>query len=523
MSTQPSSRVQNSENNLTDQHYDKVQETPRNYLTSDVESTSDQPTTREEVDLPDLISRRTHRSPFKKLFERFFFLFFEKDFFIRQTVDSYEESKEYVNSFFENLSEERKESFNPYKKNIIERYFECLSLTNKISKIHDFVGNGVLLSGVVFAANWGVSWSDKIFSSGKPQTPYIIAPLVFVSSCIFLFFLILAFWIWLLRRHKPSSLLFNKWLAEFDDISVLKNYEASFNLSSYYLFLAPVGIIFITTFTPGFRENYSGLSLVFFDVLIASILLPQLSTITFMCIFIVFSRFLGNTWLFSGLLNPEKSAIKVFPDYFLIYEFIWIFECLTPKKDEYYLLVDVDIQSDIVISLSTIASCFETYLPRRLPVNNPYQRALLEKDYRQIANYYRSLQIWVYKPMIDTHIHLKERLLDDFAKILKGDYHSLTRLETPKIDAISTKEVILSRLNRITRLIGLVSLPFIFVLLITKLPLPIKISNEELSYLILGAFVLAALMLMNELDPKFSEKIGSLKDVQGLWKGRRNQ
>ena len=111
-------------------------------------------------------------------------------------------------------------------------------------------------------------------------------------------------------------------------------------------------------------------------------------------------------------------------------------------------LESIEIKNKVIRSIEEISECFSTYLPRKIHLKNPYEKFLMEKDFRKIANGFQSLQVWIYMPISDTRKNLSIRLKTDFQNILTGNYHSLPKLERTLSSEISKKDFIFSQARK---------------------------------------------------------------------------
>jgi hypothetical protein len=230
-----------------------------------------------------------------------------------------------------------------------------------------------------------------------------------------------------------------------------------------------------------------------------------------LCIFVfvglIFSVFLAF------LLNAFTNYVvrRRIPDSKIVSELGRLIVLLEEVSSDSPGLEEMELKNEIIKSIEEISECFSTYLPQKIRLRNPYEKFLMEKEFRKIANGFQSLQSWVYTPMSDTRKSLSIRLKADFQNILTGNYHSLPKLERTLSSEVSKKDFIFSQAKKWLILSARALLPFIF-LWILKLS-PAELSSEIEDYLLLSSFALAALIFTIELDPNIEDKLTFIRQI----------
>ncbi|MFG6105322.1 hypothetical protein U2F10_23915 [Leptothoe sp. EHU-05/26/07-4] len=175
---------------------------------------------------------------------------------------------------------------------------------------------------------------------------------------------------------------------------------------------------------------------------------------------------------------------------------------------------DLKLRSFIAKRIDHIASVFQYDIPVSFPISNSYERFFFESEAQKIANGFRSLKVWLYIPMADTQDSLITRLSHNLKSMIEGDWNSLPKLDSVNegvLGHVTRKQLAIRELKRYGNLFFRAAIPIVIVYLVNLTP--VDLTSQTFDYLVAGAFVLSALVLLVELDPNLGDKL----DLLGLW------
>jgi uncharacterized membrane protein (DUF485 family) len=226
----------------------------------------------------------------------------------------------------------------------------------------------------------------------------------------------------------------------------------------------------------------------------------------------------------SGILLSNLSNFllrKSIPDSIIISELGRLILMLDGEASISNNFGAIAVKNNVIKSLEEITICFSSFLSRKIRVTDTREKALLDKEFKKIANGFQSLQMWIYCPMSDTRETLISRLKADFRNILSGNYHDLPKIDKLLSAEIPIKVFWLRQIERWFNLFLRIALPFLVLWIIEQSP--IEISSDAMDYLLIGSFALSMLVLVVEADPGFGEKLTFLKNIQELLSARKNE
>ncbi len=226
--------------------------------------------------------------------------------------------------------------------------------------------------------------------------------------------------------------------------------------------------------------------------------------------------------LFGIPLNAfaELTLKRSIPDSIIVSELGRLILFLDGESLPSQKLESIAVKNDVIESLEKIAACFSRFLPRKIRVNDAREKALIEREFKSIANGFQVLQMWLYTPMPDTGEALTVRLKTDLRNILQGNYHDLPRTDRlPRAD-IPAKDFLVSQASQWINLLLKMSLPFILLWILDLSP--IGIPPNSMDYLLLGSFTFSVLFFVVEIDPQFGEKLTFIKGIQDLLNTRKD-
>jgi hypothetical protein len=171
-------------------------------------------------------------------------------------------------------------------------------------------------------------------------------------------------------------------------------------------------------------------------------------------------------------------------------------------------------RADISAQLEDTADLFEAKFLQEFREPNPYRQKLYSQELRKIANGYRDLKLWLLTPMADTRQQLRKVIFSNLMYYVQGNLHEMYKTETALEATIPRKEKILTQIRGYAAKLFRAFLPLILLWLFQQTPL--RIEGDLFEFVAVGILVLTAIMLMLEIDPRFSEKIDLLKELKSL-------
>jgi hypothetical protein len=218
----------------------------------------------------------------------------------------------------------------------------------------------------------------------------------------------------------------------------------------------------------------------------------------------------------SIILFGSISASKILiPDSYITFKIVSLLSKLKTENN----FCESRFRSSLIDDINAIADCFQYSIPRLIRTSSAYDRAALEKEYRNIANGFRSLRSWLYSPKADTKEHLIRRLRENLHSFLDGAIDDLPRVEEFLGANVTRKEVFVSTTNRVINLAIRVAMPFLLLWVLGKINSGLAANIRD--YLFAGAFSLSSLIILIELDPNIGQKLDILKQLQALFPGRK--
>jgi hypothetical protein len=175
-------------------------------------------------------------------------------------------------------------------------------------------------------------------------------------------------------------------------------------------------------------------------------------------------------------------------------------------------LQHLETRADILASLEKAARSLEA-MPTHLPSRDPVQDNWTKNVYGERADAIRDLKRWVTLPLGCTRQDLEAKIRSILLLIVTGNWGALDRLQVPKQAPLPWWE----QVWHVARPLLIAVLPPALVIGVQwrKIPLPAPLDSWALPISLLWA----AMCLLAALDPRFSEKLSTLKDFSSLLPG----
>lgn len=176
-------------------------------------------------------------------------------------------------------------------------------------------------------------------------------------------------------------------------------------------------------------------------------------------------------------------------------------------------------RSLLIEEINCVAGCFQHDMPRLIRAFSASDRLILEKDYRKIANGFRSLKKLLYSSSGNSRFELFTRLGHNLESLLVGAIDELPHVEDELVLGVTKREIAVNTVTHLLSVVTRVAVPFLLLWVLENLGL--GVPEEIQNYLLAGAFAFSCLILLIELDPNFSQKLDLLKQIQELIQGRK--
>ena len=131
-----------------------------------------------------------------------------------------------------------------------------------------------------------------------------------------------------------------------------------------------------------------------------------------------------------------------------------------------------------------------------------------------MAAFFRALKTWILVPKSDTRLQFKAQIQHSLVCALNGEWDGLQRIEPEKISPFKAWK---AKLNIIFRALIAGVIPPLVLLVIQRTPLAVKGMLAD--YLAFGVIIWMVLTLISVLDPSYSEKVSTLKNIASVLSG----
>jgi hypothetical protein len=207
----------------------------------------------------------------------------------------------------------------------------------------------------------------------------------------------------------------------------------------------------------------------------------------------------------SSVMNLfDKRMMKLMPDAFII---DGLMSALLLIETHPIGWPETEFKRMLIVRIERVALCMEYYLPNRLRSRDFFIDSWLQDTARKIAASVRSLIQWIYTPKGDTLGQINARLACIFVHSVRGDWDNLEKTTT---ESVPPRESLRARakLIAIAGFSGVIPVLSIHVIKYLNL-----IDVTILKPLLVAAYLWAALTILSQLDPLYSVKLSSIKDI----------
>jgi hypothetical protein len=171
-------------------------------------------------------------------------------------------------------------------------------------------------------------------------------------------------------------------------------------------------------------------------------------------------------------------------------------------------------KKEIVARLERLATYIEEYFPLQMKCKDPFTDFWLKTQTHQMAAFFRALKTWILVPKSDTRLQFKAQIQHSLVCALNGEWDGLQRIEPEKISPFKAWK---AKLNIIFRALIAGVIPPLVLLVIQRTPLAVKGMLAD--YLAFGVIIWMVLTLISVLDPSYSEKVSTLKNIASVLSG----
>jgi len=178
-----------------------------------------------------------------------------------------------------------------------------------------------------------------------------------------------------------------------------------------------------------------------------------------------------------------------------------------PTENRHSLSIDLKAKQKQLSGLEIAARCVQWYLPQRLSGGDIDTNTWWKEITREAANALHVKKRWILTPKEDTHYWLSRSLASTLICILDGNWDGLEKMKSE--DAVSL-HLWPSRLWHALGLIVEAILPFAAFMIIQHF---ITLSTQVRDFAIVGLLIWALITFAGSLDPKFSDKIEAINEL----------
>ncbi|MDI9979421.1 hypothetical protein [Rhodococcus sp. IEGM 1307] len=183
----------------------------------------------------------------------------------------------------------------------------------------------------------------------------------------------------------------------------------------------------------------------------------------------------------------------------------WEITTLTPAVTR-----NIQSRRRIIKLLEQIAINFESILPIALGLDRRDPLDASVDHFRRVAEFVRTLKIWVAFPQETTQADLHHELLSIIGPIATHRYHYLHAVE--KLPITSARVRWQHHLMKAIRQIFVAVIPIAALLFVTK-AFGVSIPAEIGTYITVACLLWAVIVLLSALDPNYRENANTVKDL----------